>query len=91
MFVGRLPTMIKGYKVTVDLHQGYFYIKCRPGDIHGVASSAWDATIILWASNNGTCNMDDPLLQSTRDSSEFPVYPVKFIPNANADRLSVRK
>jgi hypothetical protein len=60
----KLPKWFEGYKIIVDLEFGHLAIRIVPGDMHGVASSAFNYSINLWCNNNQPLppGMESPLI-----------------------------
>jgi hypothetical protein len=83
----KLPKWYEGYKVIVDLESGHLAIRIVPGDMHGVASSAFNYAINLWCNNNQPLppGTESPLI-NLLDASASPFFSL-----TDANRLCLLK
>ena len=71
----KLPFWYDGYKIIIDLDDGFLNVRVVPGDIHGAAAAAWTVDIQMW-SRNGVANPFGtiPPLRERQDASKTSAY-----------------
>jgi hypothetical protein len=62
--IKKLPDNQAGFKVKIELNEGYLYIRTVPHEIHSKAVGAFRHSVLIWASNLSTnpsvlCPLED--------------------------------